>query len=253
MDKEKLESLLIDYIDGKLNSVDKHKVEQELMSNAASYKLYEELKTVIHSMARLSALEPERKMRASFDDMLAAEIANAPKAKPVFFTPTLFKVAAAVAFFILGIGMLYLVNRNQQQQAELERVKAEHNRLLTMIGNSNSPAQRILGVKAAYKATSTDQGLIDVLIKTMDTDPNSNVRLAAIEGLSKFYDDAIVRKALINSLTTQNDAMVQITLIQLIVSLNDKSALVPLQHIVDNDDMLPAVKDEAHIGIMKLS
>jgi hypothetical protein len=252
MNKEQLESLLIDYIDGKLNSVDKHKVEQELMNNAAAYKLYEELKTVIHTMAQSAPLEPALRMRSSFDGMLATEIANEPKAKSIMFSPMVYKVAATVAFLILSVGMLYVVDRNREQQAELERVKAEHTRLLAMIGDSYSPAQRILGVKAAFNSGS-DHGFVSILIKTMNTDPNSNVRLAAIDGLSKFYDDAVVRKALIRSLTTQDDPVVQIALIQLMVSLNDKSAIAPLQKIVENDDMLPEVKDEAHIGIMKLS
>jgi hypothetical protein len=37
------------------------------------------------------------------------------------------------------------------------------------------------------------------------------------------------------------------------VSLHDKAAIAPLQQIAGRDETLPAVKDEAHIGIMKLS
>jgi hypothetical protein len=253
MNKEQLESLLIDYIDGKLNSIDKHKIEQELMSNAASYKLYEELKTVMQAMAQAAPLEPAKRMRSSFDTMLADEMGKAPKARSVVFTPTLYKVAATVAFLVLSAGMIYMVNRYQEQQAELAQVKAEHARLLAMIGDAYSPAQRILGVKAAFATGSGNEEFISILIKTMEGDPNSNVRLAAIEGLGKFHAEPRVRKALINALTTQTDPVVQITLIQLMVSLHDKAAIAPLQQIAGREETLPAVKDEAHIGIMKLS
>jgi hypothetical protein len=253
MNKEQLESLLIDYIDGKLNSVDKHKVEQELMNNASSYRLYEELKTVIQTMAQSAPLEPAKRMRASFDDMLANEMANAPKAKVVLFTPAVYKVAAAVVFLVLSVGLLYVVNRYQDQQAELARIQGEHARLLAMIGDTYSPAQRILGVKAAFTSGASDEEFVSILIKTMDNDPNSNVRLAAVDGLSRFHENVRVRKALINSLVTQTDPIVQIALIQLMVSLKDKAALAPLHQIVGNDEVLPVVKDEAHIGIMKLS
>jgi hypothetical protein len=253
MNKEELESLLIDYIDGKLNAVDKHKVEQELMKNAASYKLYQQLKTVIQTMAQSAPFEPTHRMRTSFDAMLASEVAQAPKAKTVLFSPVVYKVAAAFAFLVLSAGLFYMFERNREQRNEIARIKAEHAKLVAMIGNTYSPAQRILGVKAAYNSGSPDEQIVSILVNTMDNDPNSNVRMAAIEGLSRFYHDPQVRKALIRSLSTQSDPVVQITLIQVVVSLNDKGALEPLQQIIGNDEILPVVKDEAHVGILKLS
>ena len=57
MNREKLETLLIDYIDGRLTPEEKLQVEQELVNNKEAYILYEQLKEVIHSMERSSKLE----------------------------------------------------------------------------------------------------------------------------------------------------------------------------------------------------
>ncbi len=252
MNKEQLESMLIDYIDGKLNSVDKHMIEQELLRNAATFKLYEELKTVIQAMAQSSLMEPTPKLQSSFSDMLAQEIRQTPK-KTVLFTPVFYRVAAAIAFIVISAGMVYMINEYKNQQAELARIQAEHQKLLAMIGDSYSPAQRLLGVKAAYSKAGVDGEIIAVLIKTMNEDPNSNVRLAAIEGLNKFNHDPGVRSALISSILKQTDPVVQITLIQVAIELNDKAALEPLQQVVKKEEVLPSVKDEAYLGIMKLS
>jgi hypothetical protein len=253
MEKDNLESLLIDYIDGKLNTVDKHKIEQELMRNASTYKLYEELKTVIHAMNQAAPIEPSERLRASFMNQLNQEIASAPKAKSIVFSPWIFKVAAAIAFVVLSVSVVYLVSRNQAQERELARIKAEHEKLMAMIGDSNSAAQRITGVRATYSSVSLDRQLTDALLKAIDEDPNTNVRLAAIEGLRRFYKDDEVRHGLLHSLSTQTDPVVQVALIQLLVELNEKAAIEPLRRMVNKTDLLPSVKDEAYIAILRLS
>ena len=97
MEREKLEGMLIDYIDNKLNSVDRHQVEQEIVRNPEAYKLYEELKEVMHLMDRSARLEPGVKLKNSFDAVLAEEIKAEKKTRVIFFQPILFKVAAAIA------------------------------------------------------------------------------------------------------------------------------------------------------------
>jgi len=50
MEKEKLENLLIDYIDGKLTEAERYTVDQELIANEESYRMYEQLKEVMQAM-----------------------------------------------------------------------------------------------------------------------------------------------------------------------------------------------------------
>ena len=87
----------------------------------------------------------------------------------------------------------------------------------------------------------------------MEEDPNTNVRLTALEALGKFYQQEHVRRALVTSLTTQKDPVVQIALIRLLVQMKEKQIVNDLEKITRDGQVMKAVKDEAYSGILKLS
>ena len=256
MDKHKLESLLIDYIDGKLNSVDKHYVEQELLKNPDSFRVYEQLKEVIHVMSRKTPVEPPEKIRQSFSALLENEIKSSKKEKVISLNPWWYRAAAAVAFLVVGLSLGFWISDYNQRQADIARARIEKEKtlqLVAMIENKESAGQRILGVRAALENEKMNTDILKALIRTMNEDPNMNVRLTALEGLRRSYNEPIVRKALIESLEQQDDPVVQIALIQILVEMKEKGAVRPLQKIIEGDDLIPAVKDEAQMGILVLS
>ncbi|MGV3540840.1 MAG: HEAT repeat domain-containing protein [Rufibacter sp.] len=91
--------------------------------------------------------------------------------------------------------------------------------------------------------------VIRQLIKTMNQDNNVNVRLAATEALYKFNDQPEARKALIQALGNQTDPMMQVTLIEMVISLKEKTAIPHLQRLTGQDDLLPIVKYKAQEGL----
>lgn len=257
MEKEKLESMLIDYIDNKLNSVDRHHIEQELVRNPEAYKLYEELKEVMHVMDRSARLEPSTKLKDNFEALLQEEIKTENKTRTIFFQPTWFKVAAAVALLILGAAIgFYIKQQNDiiaKRDQELKELQLQTQQMLAMIGNDQSASQRIQGVNVSLSFARADDAIVDALVKTMNEDPNSNVRLAALEALSRFINEKKVRQEIVKSLGKQKDPIVQIQLIQLLVKIKEKGIVDDLQKIVDDEGTMHAVKDEAYSAIMKLS
>jgi HEAT repeat protein len=108
-------------------------------------------------------------------------------------------------------------------------------------------------MKAASRKDNVDDEILKALIQTLNTDPNMNVRLVALEGLTKFYEEPIVKKALVESLAKQTDPTIQIALIQVLVQMKEKSAIKPFEQIIENNESLPAVKDEAQMGILVLT
>lgn len=259
-DREKLESQLIDYIDGKLNTVDKQKIEQELVSNPDSYKLYEQLKEIIHRMDSAEPLLPSENLRHNFEQHLREEIGSQKKTRTVFFKPTWYQMAAAVGLLIVGGGVGFLISNQQRQSSEMEALRKEmeltRQQMLAQLSDNQSPSQRMLGVKAAYESVEKnipDNEIVEALTKRMNEDVNSNVRLAAIDALGRFKNEKRVRTALIKSLALQTDPVVQLALIQLLVEMKEKEAVKSLQQIIDDETSIPAVKDEAHAGIFKLS
>jgi anti-sigma factor RsiW len=260
MEKEKLESLLIDYIDGNLSDADRAVAEKELQDENTA-KLYSQLKEVMDLMDNSKTQIPGLSLKQNFEKALQAEILKSEKGsetgKQVFFQPWVLRVAAAVVLVIVGIVIGDRINANRQHDQELAKLKeeVENNKrmMLSMLENQQSASQRVMGATVAYELPKADDEIVDVLSKTLNDDPNTNVRLAALEALGKFYQQAHVRKTLVTSLTTQKDPVVQIALIRLLVQMKEKQIVNELQKITRDGQVMKAVKDEAHAGILKLS
>lgn len=258
MEKERLESLLIDYIDGRLEASDKAVVEQLLATDGEARQLHAELKEVIEVMDHSAKLHPSSSLQQSFDKMLRQEIASAKKeTKVVFFTPIFYRAAAAVLLLIVGGGAGYMISKYQRQQEEIAEIKREMDAtkslMIAKIGNDLSPSQRIEGVNVSLKINKADDEVVQALVKAMNEDSNTNVRLAAVDALSRFYTDPVVRREIIAALGNQKDPIVQIALIQLLVKMKEKNVVDDLNRIVDDEQTIKPVKDEAYSAILKLS
>jgi HEAT repeat protein len=258
METEKWESRIIDYIDGKGTVEERAIVEKELADSEASYLLYEQLREVIQTMEKVEILEPSGKLKAEFESALQQEINSHKRStKQVFFSPTIYRIAAGAVLVMMTLGIGYWVNKNDEHEKQLTELKnqLEENRqmMLAMLGDQQSASQRMVGVSVAYELETADDQIVKVLVKTMNEDTNTNVRLAALDALSKFNSENNVRQALINSLATQKDPVVQIALIQLLVKLKEEGVVKQLEKLTKDASTMKAVKDEAYTGILKLS
>ena len=167
------------------------------------------------------------------------------------------RVAAAMALIAVSFATgrwLWNDSTERSQLAGLQKEMAETKSLvLSSLENTTSASTRLNGINVAYEKGSVDKEVIRVLIKTMNEDENVNVRLAAVRALAKFSDEPGVTQALVNALENQKEALVQIALINLMVELQEKGVLDKLQQIIEDDNALDAVKDEAHMAVFKLS
>ncbi|HMJ71637.1 MAG TPA: HEAT repeat domain-containing protein [Cyclobacteriaceae bacterium] len=263
MERERLEGLLIDFIDGRLTEPERKEVKELLNSDPDVMVLYEQLKQVTTVMDRSSEIKPSNKLYSGFQQMLKEESAreNAPKQRQIFFTPAVFRAAAALLLVMTGVAIGYYVNQYNVQQQRLAQI-VEENRLLredmlAQMGDQSSASQRMKGVNVALTYSETERDMdtevVSTLVKMLNEDKNTNVRLAALDALSKFQREPAVRKELITSLSKQDDPIVQIALIQLMVKMKEKGVLKDLNRIIEDNDAIKPVKDEAYSGILKLS
>ncbi len=266
METEKLESLLIDYIDGKLSSGERAMVEKELAENESAARLYEQLKQLMSQIDRAQKFEPSASLKLNFGKVLHQEISNSKSrptfpetsvGKQVFLQPMILRIAAGFIFVMVCVGIGYWINKNNEQQREITRLRQEMDStkrmMMTMMTNQQSASQRMLGVAASYQMEKPDDEIVNALLKTLNEDPNTNVRLAALEALGKFHQQEHVRTVLINALAKQKDPVVQISLIRLMVEMKEKSVIKELDRITKDKEIIKAVKDEAYSGLLKLS
>ncbi|MBV9987077.1 MAG: HEAT repeat domain-containing protein [Chitinophagaceae bacterium] len=143
-----------------------------------------------------------------------------------------------------------LRRKPQNSNTAPEESSLDKQALFAKLNDMASPSKRL---SAASEASSLiDRDIIDALVKTMNTDPNTNVRLAALESLSRFHRESYVRKQLVAALEKQKDPVVQIELIQLLTRMKETSILKQLDKITQDDNAIKAVKDNAYSGIFTL-
>lgn len=124
--------------------------------------------------------------------------------------------------------------------------------MLTSLKDMDSPARRITAVSQASEYKMAGRDIVTALLVTLNNDPNTNVRLAALDGLARFYRETYIRKQLIASLKKQQNPTVQIALIELLTKMKEAAVLNELDKIVASDSTITAVKDCAYSGIFKL-
>ena len=91
--------------------------------------------------------------------------------------------------------------------------------------------------------------LVSTLINTLNSDESPNVRYAALQALEKYVDYTDVRSELVKSLESQQDPLIQISLITILVEAEERSAIAPLKDIINNEDVSPEVKQQAEVAI----
>lgn len=124
--------------------------------------------------------------------------------------------------------------------------------LFAKLNDMGSTSRRLDATAAFDRITNTDHDIVDALVKTMNTDPSTNVRLAALDALGKFSKETYVKKKLVASLEKQKDPMVQISLIELLTRMRESSILKELDKLVSDGNTMDAVKDRAYSSIFKL-
>ena len=153
---------------------------------------------------------------------------------------------------IVAGGVGYFISEQQNSNRMVAKNKTAHSVMMAKLENQFSVSERLIGIHEVYDS-KPDDDLVLALIKLMNEDENTNVRMAAVNALIKFYDEPLVRQALIDALNTQVDPLVQMELIQILVYKKEQEAVQPLENIINDDQTLQAVKDEAYAGLFSLS
>ena len=251
---------IVDYVEGNLSVEDQKMFEASIEKSPELKAELEEYVSMLNEIDSLPEYNPTPSMDTRFQSLLIEEkrkLDSPPASTHTLNYKMLFQGAAAAIILLLGvfIGSKYC-NKPTAQSEEIQKVYAqleENKRMMLALLKEQSTSSRMTAVSYSYQMTNADDEIYDALITALNTDKSTNVRLAAMEGLAKFADNSKVRKALIQSLSIQTEAIVQISLINILVSLNEKSAIPEMEKIINDSNTLDKVKDEARFGIIKMS
>ncbi|TDE12925.1 HEAT repeat domain-containing protein [Dyadobacter psychrotolerans] len=215
----------------------------ELKSHATQFGYFESAK--------------EQQPSMGFNSKLAAKL-DPPKSGPVRrFTSWVTRIAAGLALLLVGFGGGWIYFRMQPGSPEVAHILGDtSSEIKKVLAFEQMPvtsaSDRIQAVNQSLEFGEGDREITQLLINTLNFDPNINVRLAACEALIYFENEPEVSEALIQSLGIQTDPNLQITLIEALVTLKEKRAVDQFQQIAANQDILDIVRLKAREGLGRL-
>ena len=277
-----LEDLLPAYAERSLPAAEADRVAAHLPGCPACQQQLHELRALAADFGAALPEVPGTALRASFMAALeqqkqllkpettaapavqTAPVAEQPAAKVISLWPAAvasswLRVAASIVLVAAGVLLgrnLHWGTAGRDNLAVASSEKPAHAELARALngrdGQIVSASDRIQLVTNATEVPAADDNTVQVLLNTLNFDPNPNVRLAACEALYRLREAPGVREGLANSLPIQTDPNVQIALIDMVVSLRVHRAVPQLQRLAKKADALPVVRAQAEAGIGKL-
>jgi len=260
---DEIETIMIDYLDGKLESNRKEEIEKHLETCERCLDEFRDTQKVLELISKDEIIKPDESLRINFYHMLHTQISRNEEKKPVpvqnrqikWYNHGVYAVAAGIALLICGTFTGIIIDSGRKspvQEMQIDQLRSEvasikKSALFTMLKDESS-SNRIQALNYADEIEVPDNNIIEALVRTLNNDKNVNVRMAAAFALAKFADQQSVTDSLVKSLSLQVDPILQVTLISILVERKEKSALKTIQQILTNENTLEEVKSVAENG-----
>jgi hypothetical protein len=209
--------------------------------------------------ARLGDLpvpEPSLALDARWQATLDALSESSRTAPRRVFWPRNLVWQSAFALACLLIGLLVGMNlpRRNNEIAKLhEEIASTREMVALSLLQQQSATERLRGVDYTGRMKTMEPEVVSALTQAVAHDPSVNVRLAAINALSKTSGSPAVLQSLTDSLTRQDSPIVQAALIDYLVDARDQRALGTLRQLESQPDLNPAVLERTRFAVQQLS
>lgn len=266
----KIRNLFEDEWAGILNADSKARLESHLSECDSCRKAREDLNRLWADLSEIPDEEPGPAMRPRFYSMLqsyrhdmeisATAISLRTRAteyfgKAIGFQPAL-QVGLAAMLLLAGFLGGYFLKSSRNGLEEIANLREEVLEMRQMVTISllkqQSASERLKGVSWSNRVSRPDPEFLSTLMQTLNYDPNVDVRLASIDALARFASNQDVREGLIRALTKQDSPLVQISLIDLLVELQERQSIDILKQIVDDTGLNQQVRERAEWGMQRL-
>jgi len=161
----------------------------------------------------------------------------------------------AYSLTLLAVGW-YIGGWTNQDSGKLQSMSKEIDQMKQVMMYSMleqpSATKRIKAISYADEFETVDDKILNAFLDTLNNDPNPNVRLTAVEALSKYSDVQFVRSGLIKSISVQESPLVQVALLDLMLKLKDKSSIIELNRLLENRELNYSVRNKTKETIQQL-
>lgn len=235
------------------------------MRKRKNAKRLAEYESLLREIDEMKVPEPSGEMDRKFQAMLeeakkARFLEDRPpdRRRSPFFEPhpgLLPRLAVALSLIVVGWFLGYQVTP-RPERARIDSLASEvremkNTVMLAMLDNS-SAAERMKAVYFAQELSSPDEAVLNALARTVNDDPNVNVRLTAVEALALYADLPKVREALVQAIVRQESPLVQLALAEVMLALNEKRAVEPIRKIIASPLVDYSVKSKLEATVRQL-
>lgn len=267
---EHIGELLPDYLQGSLNAEQDKLVEQHLEK---CEDCRDEV-AIATKLSRLPVEQPSAASRERFEAMLrayqtgrgdrAAGLARERSGSGWTFLGWLRTPAGALAWsaalLVIGVfaGNYYAGARppaiSAQSQIEELRGELASTKQLVVLSmlQQQSASERLQGVSYTRAENHLDPQVMNALIRTLRSDNSVDVRLAALDALSKHAGQPQVHKGVMDALQEQQSPLVQVALIDTMLEWRDPEVAQQLRNFQKTPNLNPVVKQRADWALSKL-
>ena len=270
---EEIGELLPDYLQGTLKAEQDESVEKHIAECA---DCREEV-AIWKKLSLLPVEQPSATSRERFEAMLQAyqtgrndkAATGVERAKSAsvwsWLRSPMGAVAWSAALLIIGIfsGVSagnYFGNRPTHSNANQDEIAAMHAELANMkqvvvlsMLQQQSASERLQAVSYSRREDQLDPQVMSALVHTLRYDGSVDVRLAALDALSRHGAQPQVHKGVVDALQEQQSPLVQVALIDLMVEWRDPDAAQRLRNFVQTPNLNPTVKQRADWALSKLN
>ena len=265
---EEIGELLPDYLQGRLSSDLAGEVEKHLTGCAVCG----EEAALWKKLALLPEEQPSPALESRFKAMLESyqegrwEKTSLAAEKSKTPVPMLWGLgnwrqlpAAGIVWACLFLVCGFLIGRHSDRgpDPQLTEMRQELAATRQMVALSmlqqQSASQRLEGVSWSTRLPEPDPKIMAALLHALRFDNSVDVRLAALDALSRYAGRPEIRRELVDVLQSQQSPLVQIALIDLLVDLHDRSAVQQFRKFQQDPKVDPTVKKRVDWGIQQLS
>lgn len=266
MDCEQIAELLPDYL-ANLRPEQRHDVEAHLKECA---ECAEEV-ALWRKLSLLPVEQPSPESRSRFEAMLEAYRAgrSVPPSDRAqrrerfslssfgWLRLPLGRLAWSAALLAIGVfSGLHLAN-SRSRSADLATMQSELTNMKQLVVLSmlqqQSASARLEGVSWSTRDQQLDPKVLSALLHTLRYDPSVDVRLAALDALSRHSGQPQVRNSVVNALEDQQSPLVQVALIDQLVEWHDREAAPRIEKLRQSANLNPTVRQRADWAIGKLN
>ena len=269
MNCEQIAELLPRYLEGSLNA-DQHRDVQTHLDECVNCS--EEV-ILWQKLSLLPIEEPSPQSRARFDAMLQAYQAGRSKqrggssewrrrASSWNFLDWLRSPLGTAAYGValLAIGLLAGLRLGSPRGGPSDQLADVRSQLASMkqlvvlsMLQQESASARLEGVTWSTRDQQLDPKVLSALLHTLRYDPSVDVRLAALDALSRHSAQPQVRTSVANALQDQQSPLMQVALIDQLVEWRDREAAPHLEKLRQSPNLNPTVRQHADWAISKLN